>query len=87
MAASAHIFILFDFLQLFFFSFFYNDKLNTALHCLNKKCEVINREINALGAKQQVGKEEIRVKLKLYETCPIPALLYGYGCSFVAKLN
>ena len=39
---------------------------------LNKKCEVINREISANGAKNQVGKEEIRVKVKLYET-----LLYG----------
>ena len=44
---------------------------------LNRKCEVINREINAVGAKHQVGKEEIRVKLKLYETCLMPALLYG----------
>ena len=44
---------------------------------LNKKCEVINTEINAIGAKHQVGKEEIRVKLKLYETCLMPALLHG----------
>ena len=36
---------------------------------LNGKCEVINREISAIGAKHQVGKIEIRVKLKLYETC------------------
>ena len=26
---------------------------------LNRKCKVINREISATGAKQQVGKEEI----------------------------
>ena len=44
---------------------------------LNRKCEVINREISAIGAKHQVRKEEIRVKLKLYETCLMPALLYG----------
>ena len=44
---------------------------------LNRKCEVINREINAIGAKHQVGKEEIRLKLKLYETCLMPALIYG----------
>ena len=45
---------------------------------LNRQCEVINREINAIGAKHQVGKEEIRVKLKLYdETCLMAALLYG----------
>ena len=29
-----------------------------------------------LGAKYQVGKEEIRVKPKLYETCLMPELLY-----------
>ena len=40
---------------------------------LNRKCEVINREISAIGAKHQVGKEEIRVKLKIYETCLMPA--------------
>ena len=44
---------------------------------LNRKCVVINREINAIGAKHQVGKEEIRLKLKLYETCLMPALIYG----------
>ena len=44
---------------------------------LNRKCEVINTEINAIGAKHHVGKEEIRVKLKLYETCLMPALPYG----------
>ena len=35
---------------------------------LNRKCEIINREISAITAKYQVGKEEIRVKLKLCET-------------------
>ena len=44
---------------------------------LNGKCEVINREISAIGAKQWVGKEEMRVTLKLYETCLMPALVYG----------
>ena len=44
---------------------------------LDRKCEVINREISAIGAKHQQEKEEIRVKLKLYETCLMPALLYG----------
>ena len=43
---------------------------------LDRKCEVINREISAIGANHQVGKEDIRVKLKLYETCLMPALLY-----------
>ena len=44
---------------------------------LNRKCEVINREIKAIGAKYQVGKEEIRVKLRLYENCVMPTLLFG----------
>ena len=44
---------------------------------LNRKCKVINREISAIGAKHQVGKAEIRVKLKLYETFLMQALLYG----------
>ena len=44
---------------------------------LNRKCEVINREISAIRAKNMVGKEEITVSLKLYETCLMPALLYG----------
>ena len=44
---------------------------------LNRKCKAINREISAIGAKHQVGKEEVRVKSKLYETCLIPSLLRG----------
>ena len=44
---------------------------------LNTRCDIINREICAIGAKTQVGKEEVRVKLKLFETCLMPALLYG----------
>ena len=43
---------------------------------LNRKYEVINREISAIEAKYQVGREEIRDKLKLYETSLMPALLY-----------
>ena len=43
---------------------------------LNRKFKVINREISAIGAKHQVGKEEIRVKFKLHETCLMSALLY-----------
>ena len=39
---------------------------------LNRKCEVINREISTVGAKHQVGKEKVRAKLRL-----MPALVYG----------
>ena len=34
-------------------------------------------EINAIGAKSQVGTEEIRVKLKLFELCLMPTILHG----------
>ena len=34
---------------------------------------------NNLGVKTQVEKEEVRVKLKLFETCLIPALLQWDG--------
>ena len=44
---------------------------------LNITCEVINREVSAIAAKHQVGKEEIRLKLKLCETWLMLALLYG----------
>ena len=44
---------------------------------LNSGCDIINQEISAIGAKTQVGKEEVRVKLKLFEICLMPALLYG----------
>ena len=44
---------------------------------LNSRCDTINQEISAIGVKTQVGKEEVRVKLKLFETCLMPALLYG----------
>ena len=44
---------------------------------LNTRCDIINREICGLGAKPQVGKEEVRVKLQLFETCLMPALPYG----------
>ena len=44
---------------------------------LNSRCDIINQELSTIGAKTQVGKEEVRVKLKLFETCLMPALLYG----------
>ena len=44
---------------------------------LNTRSDIINRDISAIGAKAQVGKEQVRVQLKLFETCLMPALLYG----------
>ena len=43
---------------------------------LNSRCDSINQEICTIGAKTQVGKDEVRVKSKLFETCFMPALLY-----------
>ena len=36
---------------------------------INSTCDIINREISAIGAKTQVEKQEVRVRLKLFETC------------------
>ena len=44
---------------------------------INGKCEAISREIEAIGTKAQVGSEEIREKLKLFETCFMTTLTYG----------
>ena len=44
---------------------------------LNTRCDIISREICAIGTKTQVRKVEVRVKLKLFETCLMPAFLYG----------
>ena len=43
----------------------------------NKASRII-REINGISSKQNVGQEEIRVKIKLFETCLVPAILYGF---------
>ena len=36
------------------------------------------REINKISSKHNVGQEKIRVKIRHFETCLIPALLYGF---------
>ena len=43
----------------------------------NKASRII-REINGISSKQNVRQEEIRVKIKLFETCFAPAILYGF---------
>ena len=45
---------------------------------LNTRCDIINREICGIGAKTQVGKEEVRVKLKLFKTCLIQLSCMGW---------
>ena len=43
----------------------------------NKASRII-REMNGISSKQNVGQEEIRLKIKLFETCLVPAILYGF---------
>ena len=43
----------------------------------DNKANGIIREINGISSKQNVGPQEIRVKIKLVQTCLIPAVLYG----------
>ena len=42
-----------------------------------QKSNQILLQINAIGAKSQVGTEEIRVKPMLFELCLMPAILHG----------
>ena len=42
-----------------------------------KQSEAICREIKIFGSNNQVGKEEVRVELKLFQTCFMPVLIYG----------
>ena len=51
--------------------------LEEHIKVIARKCEIISREIDAIGAKNQVGKEEIRIKLKLFDTYLMTALTYG----------
>ena len=44
---------------------------------MGQKSNQILLEVNAIGAKSQVGIEEIRMKLKLFELCLMPAVLHG----------
>ena len=51
--------------------------LEKYIKVIARKCETISKEIDAVGAKNQVGKEEIRVKPKLFDTCLMTSLTYG----------
>ena len=51
----------------------------------NKTSRII-REINGISSKQNVGQEEIKVKIKLFETCLVTAILYGFeACGKISK--
>ena len=48
--------------------------LEEQIKVIARKCDKIRREIDSLGAKNQVRKVEIKVKLKLLDTCLMIAL-------------
>ena len=57
---------------------------------IGKKSNKILLEINAIGAKSMVGTEEIRVKLKLFELCLMPAILHviaAWGRIFTREIE
>ena len=37
----------------------------------------ISKEIKAIGSKSQVGSEEMKMKIKLFQTCLMPAIIHG----------
>ena len=41
------------------------------------KTNNINKEIKAIGSKSQVGSEEMKLKMKLFERCLMPAIIHG----------
>ena len=41
------------------------------------KTNNISKEIKVTGSKSQVGSEEMKVKIKLFETCLMPAIIHG----------
>ena len=41
------------------------------------KTNSISKEIKAIGSKSQVRSEETKVKIKLFETCFMPAIIHG----------
>ena len=48
--------------------------------CKSKESRAIRttREVNGISSNQNAGQEEIRVKIKLFETCLVPAILYEF---------
>ena len=41
------------------------------------KTNNISKEVKAIESKSQVASEEMKVKIKLFETCLIPAIIHG----------
>ena len=57
-----------------------NKEGNLKEHINKTESKVIRiiREINGISSKQNVEQEEIRVKIKLFETCLVPGILYRF---------
>ena len=51
--------------------------LDKHINIIARKCDNICREINAIGAKNHVGKGDIVVNLKLFDTCLMATLTNG----------
>lgn len=47
------------------------------VNIITRKSHIIGRETDAIVAKNKVGKEEIRIKQKLFETCLTTALTWN----------
>ena len=56
-----------------------NEKGDLKVHIVEskQKCEIIIRKIEIIGSRNQFGKEKLRVQLKLFESCFVPALVHG----------
>ena len=51
--------------------------LEEYIKVMARKCDTVSREVDAIGQKNRVGKEDIRVFLELFNTYPMTALIYG----------
>ena len=51
--------------------------LKDHIHQVETKTNNLSREIKAIGSRSQVGSEEMKVKIKLFETCLMPGIIYG----------
>lgn len=53
------------------------ENLEQHIKVIARNYETKSREIDALGATNQVGKKKIQIKLKLFEICLVSALKNG----------
>ena len=51
--------------------------LKDHIHQVETKTNNLSREIKAIGSRSQVGSEEMKVKIKLFETCLMSGIIYG----------